>query len=218
MSNVPTTILPPRKAGASIAAPTPQRPSAPRTATFEELAERHKQKMREMQAPLTQAEKEQAALAAAKSRWERSKDIEKVVVTKRQAEQAALYAKEEKRRKSQDDREAGGKRGRRTSATADEPKVDRGRHSRSLSADKLATVGATPSSSKRLSTMKVEDWQKYQGERPDRAPGPTSKHDSRGQRSSMLSPIPFPDRNRRDSTNDRRKADRSSGVPRDPPT
>jgi len=138
------------------------------------------------------------------------------VVTKRQAEQAALIAKEDKKRKSQDDREENGKGGRRASSTLNE--VGRGRHSRSLSADKLAAIGGTVSSSKRLSNMKVEDWQKYQQEQPDRTGGSTSKQDSRGQRSSAISPIPFPDRGRRDSTYDRRKADRSSGVLRDPPT
>lgn len=206
-SKVPTTILPPRKAGSPIAAPTPVRPNVPRTATYEELAERHRQKMREMQAPLNQAEKEQADLAAAKSRWERSKDIEKSVVTKRQAEQAALYVKEDKKRKSQEDRDRTGKSGHKAS-----DEVDKGRHSRSLSADKLATIGGTVSSSKRLSTLKVEDWQKYQQEQqPDRPAGTTSKRDSRGVRSSVISPIPFPDPSRR-------KTDRSSGLLRDPPT
>lgn len=210
-SNVPVTILPPRKANSPIVALTPQ---PPRTATFEELAERHKQKMREMQAPLSRAEKEQADLAAAKSRWERSKDIEKSVVTKRQAEQAALYAREDKKRKTQDDREKTGKGGRRASATLDE--VDRGHHSRSLSADKVATIGGLVSSSKRASTMKVEDWQKFQKEQSDRpAAGATSKRDTRGKRSSE---VPFPDPSRRDSGYDRRKADRPSGQLRDPPT
>ena len=215
-SNVPTTILPPRKAGSPVVVPTPQRPGAPRTATFEELAERHRQKMREMQQPLSQAAKEQAELAAAKSRWERAKDIEKTVVTKRQAEQAAVHAKEDKRRKSQDDREnttkSGGRRG-----TDILDNVDKGRHSRSLSADKLGAMGGTGTSSKRLSTMKVEDWQRYQQEQPDRTAASTSKRDSRGIRSSMISPVPFPDQSRRDSGYDRRKADRSSGLPRDPP-
>jgi hypothetical protein len=215
-SNIPTTILPPRKAGSPIVVPTPQKPGAPRTATYEELAERHKQKMREMQEPLSQAQKEQAELEAAKSRWERAKEIEKSVVTRRQAEQAAVYAKEDKRRRSQDDRENTAKSGgQKASETSDD--VNKGHHSRSLSADKLGPIGGIGTSSKRLSTMKVEDWQRYQQEQPDRAAGSTSKRDSRGVRSSVISPVPFPNQSRRDSGYDRRKADRSSGLPRDPP-
>jgi hypothetical protein len=116
--------------------------------------------MREMQAPLTQAEKEQADLETAKSRWERSKDIEKSVVTKRQAEQAAIYAKEDKKRKSQDDRDrtAAKSGGLKASETSDDVN-NKGHHSRSLSADKLGPIGGIGTSSKRLSTMKVEDWQ-----------------------------------------------------------
>jgi hypothetical protein len=211
-SNVPTTILAPRKGSSPIVAPTPRRPSAPRTATFEELTERHKQKMREMQAPLSQAEKEQAELAAAKNRWERAKEIEKSVVTKRQAEQAALYAKEDKKRKSQDERDRPGKSGgQRASVLLDD--VEIGRHSRSLSTDRLATIGGTASSSKRVSMMKVEDWQKYQHEQTDRTAGATPKRESRGIKSSGVSPVPFPDQNRHDSGYDRRRADRSSRNP-----
>lgn len=206
-SNVPVNILPPRRTDSPIVAPTPQRPSNPRTATYEELTERHRQKMREMQAPLTQAQKEQADLEAAKSRWERSNYIEKSVVTKRQAEQAALLAKEEKKRKSED-RERVGRRG---SMTLDTP--DKGRHSRSLSSDKLAALGSG-TTSKRASTMKVEDWQKHQ---KDASTGSISKRDSRPVRSAGPSPVPFPETTRRDSGYDRRGAGRSPGIPRDPP-
>lgn len=206
-SNVPVAILPPRKVGSSnIQSSAPQKSSSPRTATFEELTERHRQKMREMQAPLTQAEKEQADLEAAKSRWEKAKDVEKSVVTKRQAEQAALYAKEDKKRKQpQDDR---GRSGKGESLAPDDGR--KYQHHRSLSADKLAALGT---SSRRVSTMKVENWVKYQQDAPDRTAGSTSKRPSRADHS----PIPFPDRTGRDSTYDRRKVDRLSGVPRDPP-
>jgi hypothetical protein len=172
--------------------------------------------MREMQEPLSQAQKEQAELEAAKSRWERAKQVEKSVVTKRQAEQAAVYAKEDKRRRSQDDREDTAKNGeRKGSDTSDD--VKKRHHSRSLSVDKLGPLGGLGTSSKRLSAMKVEDWQRYQQEQSDRAAGSTSKRDSRGVRSSVISPVPFPNQSRRDSGYDRRKADRSSGLPRDPP-
>lgn len=159
----PVTILPPRK----VAAPAPQRPEANRVKTFEELQERHKQKMRGMQAPVTQEAREQADLAAAKERWERNKSLERNVMTRRQQEQAETLAKKNKAEK------------RRSSTLIDlageEPKeAATAPHSRSLSFDKLATLGG--GSSKRVSTMKVQDWQKYQqeatdsGYRQDRSP------------------------------------------------
>ncbi|KAF9270137.1 hypothetical protein L218DRAFT_888504 [Marasmius fiardii PR-910] len=150
-NNVPVTILPPKK---TIAAPTPQRPSTNRTKTFEELNERHREKMRDLQAPLTNAENEQAQLQAAKTRWERSKALEKEAVTKRQAEKAAQL---EKRKRNEEDTERSSRN--RSTAAGDSSK----RHSRSLSADRLAALG-TASNSKRLSMMKVEDWQRYQQE------------------------------------------------------
>lgn len=200
VSNVPTTILPPRKVDPS----TSQSPNNLRTATYEELSERHRQKMREMQAPLTQAEKKQADVAAAKNRWERSNAIEREAVTKRQAEQAALLAKEEKRRKSEEGREKNVKT-RRGSITLDNTSKTHHSRSRSLSADKLAALGG--SSSKRASAMKVEGWQKSQ-----EAPNTSSKRESRARPSKTPSPIPFPDTpTHRD---DRRRA---SGLFRDPP-
>lgn len=170
--NVPVTILPPRRAPA-IMAPIPQRPAVTRTRTFEELNERHREKMRDLQAPLTQAQKEEADLRAARLRWERSKALEKEAVTRRQAEKAAELEK----RKD----EPGKAAGRRSSET---------RHSRSLSADRLAGISSSP---KRLSTLKVEDWQKYQREvaaKPEPLSGSTSKRDSRAFKSEG---VPFPD-------------------------
>lgn len=164
--NVPVTILPPRRAPA-IVAPTPQRPAATRIRTFEELNERHREKMRDLQGPLTHAQQEEADLRAARQRWEKSKALEKEAVTRRQAEKAAEL---EKRKRSEDEL---GKAGQQFSAK---------RHSRSLSADKLAGTG---SSSKRLSTLKVEDWQKYQQE-ADKGETGIRKRDSRAL-------VPFPD-------------------------
>lgn len=183
-NNTPVTILPPRKV---IAAPTPQRPAATRTRTFEELNERHREKMRDLQAPLTTAAKESAELEAAKQRWERSKALEKEAVTRRQAEKAALL----ERRKDRNEPEARGRKSLNDPRSAD-------RHSRSLSADKLAALGP---SSKRLSTMKVEDWQKYQqetemGVQAQRTGGGSSSkraRDSRALRPENTSPgVPFP--------------------------
>lgn len=169
----PVTILPPRRpAAAAIIAPAPQSVPA-RTRTFEELTERHREKMRDMQAPLTQAEKENAELEAARQRWERAKALEKEAVTRRQAEKAAALEKKKKTESSQ-------------------------RHSRSLSADKLANQGT--SSSRRLSTLKVEGWQRYQqdaemGVKPA-GEGGAGKRDSRNIRSAEG--VPFPGRKSRD--------------------
>ncbi|KAJ6519711.1 hypothetical protein C8R45DRAFT_1048516 [Mycena sanguinolenta] len=160
----PVHILPPRK---PIVAPTPQRPAPARTRTFEELNDRHREKMRDLQAPLTTAAQEDADVEVAKQRWEKAKALEKEAVTRRQAEKAAQL---ERRKRSEDDAERSGHR----RSSLNEPGK---RHSRSLSADKLGG-----SSSKRLSTMKVEDWQKYQQDVDNVGSG--SRRDSRG--------VPFP--------------------------
>lgn len=140
--NIPVTVLPPKRTS-GIVSPTPQRPGPSRTRTFEELNERHREKIRDLQAPLTQAEKEQAELRAARQRWERNKALEKEAVTRRQAEKAADH---EKRKRTE------------------EP-IER-RHS---THDRLGG-----SSSKRLSTLKVEDWQRYQ--KSSRVPFPDGSH------------------------------------------
>lgn len=65
------TILPPRRPDPAAHA---SRPPAQRVYTFEELNERHREKLRDLQAPLSRAEREQAELEAARQRWERSKE------------------------------------------------------------------------------------------------------------------------------------------------
>ncbi|KAG5221614.1 substrate transporter [Salix suchowensis] len=144
--HLPVSILPLRSTHRNPRTNT-QRPDARRTRTFEELNERHREKLHDLQAPLTQAEKEHAEVEAAKQRWERSKAFERDAVAKRQAAKAAVL--EQKRKHSGDEL-------RRPAATTIEA---RPRHSRSASGDKLAVTG---SSAKRTSTMKVEDWQKHQ--------------------------------------------------------
>jgi hypothetical protein len=206
-SNALVSVLPPRRSGNSIAAPTPHRPTPSRTYTFEELTERHREKMRDLQAPVTQAEKEQAEILAAKTRWERSKMAERDVVNKRLAQKAADYTREAQKRNKPDD-----KTGRR-SITLNEPSSG-DRHSRSLSADRLAALPRPMSSSRRLSSLKVEDWQRYQQEtQPDiSAGGGLSRRDSRTKDSA----IPFPGRTRsRHSSHDWQY--RTPGVSRDPP-
>jgi hypothetical protein len=184
--NIPVTILPPKKNQTPIAAPKPQRPM---TRTFEELNERHREKMRGLQGPVTNAQKEQAALEAAKERWERSKAAEREAVTRRQAERVAQLGQ-----KKQEDRA-----GRPTTTSKDKKRS----HSRSLSADKLATLGPA-STSKRLSTLKVEDWQRYQQHEPAepiRSAGSGRNRQSRGFQPEEGG-VPFPDGNRRRKSHD----------------
>ena len=183
----PVVILPPRRSSGPIIAPTPQVPPNIRTRTFEELNERHREKLRDMQAPLTQAEKEHAELEAARQRWERSKALEKEAVTRRQAEKAAALEKRKKSGNSPVEQEG-------------RPPLNEhrsNRQSRSLSADKLANFGT--SSSRRLSTLKVEDWQRYQqdaemGIKADRTGGVNGSSSKRDSRKIKIKAegVPFP--------------------------
>ncbi|KAH6916833.1 hypothetical protein BKA70DRAFT_314444 [Coprinopsis sp. MPI-PUGE-AT-0042] len=144
----PVTILPPRRSSGPIYAPQPQhQSSSPIVKTFEELNERHREKMRGLQAPLTRAEKEQIELAAAKQRWERNKRLEKEAMERRERDQRE---KHRRRRSDADDLKK---------LTADGQQQSR-RHSRSMSGDRLGMGPADPS--RRLSMLKVEDWQRYQ--------------------------------------------------------
>jgi hypothetical protein len=194
-SYMPLTILPPRKA-------TPPPAQQPRTVTYEELTERHREKLRELQAPVTNAEKEQAELEAAKARWERSKAAERHAVTKRQAERAAaVQAKGSRRHRSDDTTQERNNTNKPSSA----PRDSALRHSRSRSADKLSAIPnpTARSSPARLSTLKVEDWQRYQAEQGHSPSTPTRRD----------SGVPFPDSKGRDH----RPSHRMSGLPREPP-
>jgi hypothetical protein len=193
-SYMPPMILPPRKV-------TPPPAQQPRTVTYEELTERHREKLRELQAPLTNAEKEHVELEAAKARWERSKVSERQAVPKRQAARAAAaQTKESRRHRSEDTTQERNNTNRQSSAHRNSAV----RHSRSRSADKL---GVTPSavrpSSARLSTMKVEDWQRYQVEQ-GQSPSTQTPRDSG---------VPFPD----SKGHEHRPNRRTSGLPREPP-
>lgn len=198
----------------NVVAPVPQKAEPQRVATFEELEERHRQKMRGLQNPITQAEKESADLAAARSRWERSKAIEREVVSRRQAEKVAELEREERAKRKSDD--GSGKRG---LALVDGGRPgDRGSSANALSADKVAAINGgpnAPSSSKRQSMLRVEDWQRYQhdielGVRPDPR---GSRRDSRTLTSAT---VPFPGQSRgRDGSGE---GQRTSGFLRDPPS
>ncbi|KAI0257446.1 hypothetical protein BJV78DRAFT_1272441 [Lactifluus subvellereus] len=187
-SYMPPNILPPRKV-------TPPPVQHSRTVTYEELTERHREKLRELQAPLTNAEKEQAELEAAKARWERSKTAERQAVTKRQTERAAAaQAKEARRRRSEDTTQERNNMNRQSSA-----------HGTRLSADKLSAIpsSAARPSTARLSMLKVEDWQRYQAEQ-GQSSSPQARRDSG---------VPFPDSKGHEHRTNRH----TSGPPREPP-
>ena len=193
-SYMPPTILPPKKT-------TPPPAHRSRTVTYEELTERHREKLRELQAPVTNAENEQAEVEAAKARWERSKAAERQAVNKRQARAAAAQAKGSRRHRSEDTTQERNDMNRQSSSRHNSAI----RHSRSRSADKL---GTTPSSvarpsSARMSMLKVEDWQRYQVEQGQSPSSPTRRD----------SGVPFPDL----KGHEHRSSHRSSGLLREHP-
>jgi len=154
----------------------PQPQPQPPVRTFEELSERHKEKMRALQEPVTRTIEQEAELAAVKQRWERSKAVEREVMARREAE---------KRGTSPEGRTGNGGHPR--------------RHSRSLSGEILQAAGsggAEPRERKMSSQMKVQEWQRYQGTVHSELPAPqrpvaTHKHTgSRGSGTGM--PVPFP--------------------------
>ncbi|RPD64864.1 hypothetical protein L227DRAFT_494979 [Lentinus tigrinus ALCF2SS1-6] len=200
-SHVPVTILPPKHA---IAQPVPKPAEmSPRVKTFEELVERHREKLHELQAPLTQAEKEQADISEARNRWERAKNNEKQAVTKRHAEQEQAI---KRARKSGEG--AGLGLGKRT-ASGSGGEDDKKGHRRSLSADILANVPGAATSSRRMSTIKVEDWQRHQVDADTGAPRPTHSRQGSSSMAKRMSGVPFPEATQRDRR-------RMSSTMRDP--
>ncbi len=117
-------------------------PPEPRVVTYEEFQERHKAKMKRMQEPVSRAAEEEATLAEARSRWERSKAIEKEVMARRRSEAEAKL------------------RGRGKEKDTERRKSGQERNSFSLERLKGSGLGRMTSSSK------VEEWRKYQGETP----------------------------------------------------
>ncbi|KAI0814891.1 hypothetical protein BC629DRAFT_821847 [Irpex lacteus] len=213
-SYAPGVILPPQHRNAA-SPPPPSKAEPSRVLSFEELEGRHRERLRQLQQPVTEAEKAQAEIQAARNRWERAKELEKQAVTKRQAERAAAVNKQakelEKQRKSTD-------AVRQSVNLNDDPKPHG--HQRSLSADILAAAQPRDltRSSRRHSTMKVEDWQKHQledlelGRRPrEHASGSQERRDLSARRNSA---VPFPEAIHQRPSRDGR---RMSGMPgRDP--
>ena len=203
-SGGPVTILPPRPTAAKAAEVSAG--TTPRTRTFEELVERHQQKLRTLQEPLSKREKEQADLAAARSRWERSKAVEKQAMGRRQVEKEAALAKKSK------------EESKRSKGESSRHKTDGERHSRSISADRLAVVGGgggggSGSGGKRSSTAKVQEWQRYQQEVEE------PKRNNR--QANEQGVLPFPNtmgQPARGATTTREQRRSRSGIPRDPPS
>lgn len=151
-SKVPVTIMPPKRPDAVVAPPA--RPSPPRTRTFEELNERHRQMMRSMQSPISRAERERADVEAARQRWERSNALEKQAMAKKELEKQ-LASKEKKVRGG---REEGSPR-----AHPDRRTDKKGPANAEMM---VLPHGNGGSSSKRQSTLKVEDWRRFQQDAP----------------------------------------------------
>lgn len=72
-----------KKTGSSSPPITPP----PRVVTAGELDERHRQRMKALQRPITEREAEQAKLDEAKARWENSRRIERIVMERKEKEQ-----------------------------------------------------------------------------------------------------------------------------------
>ena len=158
----PTTAPPDDKPSQSPQSPTfprpvvlpPQRrtslssPPEPRVITYEELQERHKAKMKRIQEPVSRAAEEEATLAEARSRWERSKAIEKEVMGRKRAEAESKLRTRGGREKDH------------------EPKD--GQRRDSLSLERLKNSGGLGRMS---SSSKVEEWRKYQAETTAAAAG-----------------------------------------------
>ncbi|KAG8936521.1 hypothetical protein FRC02_001487 [Tulasnella sp. 418] len=189
----PVVILPPARTSTDTKQ-SPTEPAPPRVHTYEEYTERHRSKMRELQEPLTKAEEDQAKLNAAKSRWERSLAVEKIVMERRESEALAQKKAREKAGSPKDGNDS----------DEDVPLAEKKRHSRSHSRNKLP--GEEGSTKRHSSALKVQEWQKHhvQHERrhsgsavPAPAPGPSTKRLS-GRMEDFNPPasvpVPFPSR------------------------
>lgn len=179
-SRPPITILPPRRPDAAAEKKEPVQ----RTYTYEELAERHREKMRNLQEPLSRAEQERAKLEDARNRWSRSQEVERREMAKREERRSRQLAEREKRNSGSPEE------GKRSSKRASQllPGVGGGKiDDAGLNADRL---GKLPSqgTSKRQSVLKVEDWRRYQ---QDVESGLASSSPQQ-QSNKRLSNVPFP--------------------------
>ncbi|KAG9008881.1 hypothetical protein FRB90_008694, partial [Tulasnella sp. 427] len=88
-ANVIVVPNPPKRKTSNNGPSSPASPITPppRVVTAGELDERHRQRMRALQRPITEREAEQAKLDDAKARWENSRRIERAVMERKEKEQ-----------------------------------------------------------------------------------------------------------------------------------
>jgi len=176
----PINVLPPKHGHSKPIAPEP----APRTVSYEELLERHQAKMKSLQEPISRQAKEQADLAAARSRWERAKAAEKEAMARKQAEKEVSLAKraKEERRQSK--------------------------------GDLIPEAVARPQGlgSRRQSAGKVLEWQKYQQEVVTTGEDSSPNKDSARRRAPRndQATLPFPNTTPAEASSSKRRS--RSGV------
>jgi hypothetical protein len=181
----PLNILPP------VRNPSSPSPTPVRTITYEELDSRHRQKLRELQDPLTQKEREQAKIDGARDRWTRSLQIEKKVMKAREEERKKAEKEKEKQKKE-------GKKKEKEEEREDPSPLEMSNRDRRRS-----------SSSTRLD--RVQDWQKYQQVNPAESP----RHSRSGTGAPGSSGVPFPrgvHESGATSQQDARRVSRMSGA------
>jgi len=199
IGHLPVEILPPRRQSQS---KQEERPTVARTRTYEELAERHKRKMSDLQRPLTEAEREQAELENAKTRWERSHRVEKREFERRQAENQKRAS--QTLRTKTDNRQSKRLDGQLTEHQGQG-------QSQGLTSSQLAGLSGT--GGRRNSTAKVLNWQQHQQNdlatdvaRSTSPPAGNRRQSRQALQDASGRPVPFPQnssRTRRDEPSKR---------------
>ncbi|KAJ1310942.1 hypothetical protein OPQ81_009454 [Rhizoctonia solani] len=156
------TILPPRKSMSP--GPRPTDGGKPRVKTYEEMQERHREKMRALQEPLRRAEEELAELEKAKARWERSIQVERQVMERREAEKRAAYERKIAEESGKSNKGGVGNRiSKLFGAEKAQPQPAPALESESTEEEKTRPPREKPGHSIRDSaTAKVAAWQAYQ--------------------------------------------------------
>ncbi|KAG8680477.1 hypothetical protein FRC08_016270 [Ceratobasidium sp. 394] len=198
-SHDPPVILPPRKSMSPGPSPDPRMARPPRVKTWEEMQERHREKMRELQEPLRRAEAELAELENARSRWERSQQIERQVMARREAERKAAFEKKQ----AEEAKATKGKRFTKLFGGAQaQPQVE---NKEEEVVEKEDVVRERPRRHERRdsATLKVAAWQAYQEQTAESGSG----------RRSRDAPRPSVDGTRRRSTDTRHRQSTGPIVP-----
>ncbi|KAG9077761.1 hypothetical protein FRC06_008723, partial [Ceratobasidium sp. 370] len=169
-SQGPPVILPPRKSVSPGPGADPRVARPARVKTWEELQERHREKMRALQEPLRRAEAELAQLENARSRWERSQQVERQVMARREAERKAALERKQAE-------EAGAKKGKRFSklfsGAQTQPQVENGE-------EEVVEEGEVRGQPRRherrdSAVLKVAAWQAFQEQTAESGSGRRSR-------------------------------------------